>query len=71
MLDRLMEPHLLEINTMPGFTPTSLLPEAAAHRGISFGQLVDRLIRRAAARGGDKKVEVFVAPPRVPIRKTA
>jgi len=32
------------------FTPMSLLPEAAAHRGISFGQLVDRLVRRAAGR---------------------
>jgi len=30
MLDRHLEPSLLEINTMPGFTPTSLLPEAAA-----------------------------------------
>jgi D-alanine-D-alanine ligase len=52
MLDKRLEPWLLEINTLPGFTPTSLLPEAAAHAGISFGQLVDRLVRRAHARGG-------------------
>jgi D-alanine-D-alanine ligase len=45
------QPYLLEINTMPGFTPVSLLPEAARHAGIDFGPLVDRLIRRAAARG--------------------
>ena len=51
MLDRHLQPYLLEINTMPGFTPMSLLPEAAAHAGISFNELVDRLIRRAAARG--------------------
>lgn len=45
-----MRPYLLEINTLPGFTPKSLLPEAAAHAGITFTQLVDRLVRRAAAR---------------------
>ncbi len=44
------EPYLLEINTLPGFTPKSLLPEAAAHAGIAFEKLVDRLVRRAAAR---------------------
>jgi D-alanine-D-alanine ligase len=44
-------PYLLEINTLPGFTPKSLLPEAAAHAGIPFAQLVDRLVRRAHARG--------------------
>lgn len=46
-----LEPYLLEINTLPGFTPKSLLPEAAAHAGINFSQLVDRLARRGAARG--------------------
>ena len=40
-------PYLLEINTLPGFTPKSLLPEAAKHGGIDFGPLVDRLVRRA------------------------
>jgi D-alanine-D-alanine ligase len=44
-------PCLLEINTMPGFTPQSLLPEAAAHDGIDFVALCDRLVRRAATRG--------------------
>jgi len=45
------KPYLLEINTLPGFTSKSLLPEAANHAGIPFGQLVDRLVRRAAERG--------------------
>jgi D-alanine-D-alanine ligase len=45
-----LSPYLLEINTLPGFTPKSLLPEAAAHAGISFPQLVDRLVTRAANR---------------------
>ncbi len=51
MLDSSNHPYLLEINTLPGFTPRSLLPEAAKHAGIEFGPLVDRLVRRAAARG--------------------
>jgi len=51
MLDAGHKPYLLEINTIPGFTPRSLLPEAARHAGIEFGPLVDRLVRRAAARG--------------------
>ena len=50
MLDRAHSPYLLEINTLPGFTPTSLLPEAAAHCGIEFAVLVDRLVTRAAMR---------------------
>lgn len=44
-------PWILEINTLPGFTPKSLLPEAAAHGGVPFGPLVDRLVKRAHARG--------------------
>jgi D-alanine-D-alanine ligase len=51
MLDKQNQPYLLEINTLPGFTPRSLLPEAAKHAGIEFGPLVDRLVRRAARRG--------------------
>jgi len=52
MIDEAMQqPYLLEINTLPGFTPVSLLPEAAKHAGIEFGPLVDRLVKRAAARG--------------------
>lgn len=76
MLDKDLEPYLLEINTLPGFTPTSLLPEAAQHRGMSFGELVDRLVRRAHARGCDKRAEVFVAEgvdvalPTVAVRET-
>jgi D-alanine-D-alanine ligase len=50
MVDRQNRPYILEINTMPGFTPKSLLPEMAAHEGIAFPQLVDRLVHAAAAR---------------------
>jgi D-alanine-D-alanine ligase len=52
--EQTQEPYLLEINTLPGFTPKSLLPEAAAHGGIAFGTLVDRLVKRAAARGNGR-----------------
>jgi D-alanine-D-alanine ligase len=50
MIDRQNRPYLIEINTLPGFTPKSLLPEAASKVGITFTELVDRLIKRAAAR---------------------
>jgi D-alanine-D-alanine ligase len=42
---------LLEVNTLPGMTPTSLYPDGAAAAGISFEQLVERLVRRALNRG--------------------
>ncbi|NQW12035.1 MAG: D-alanine--D-alanine ligase [Alphaproteobacteria bacterium] len=39
--------YLLEVNTQPGMTPTSLVPEQAAHRGIPFPELVARLVEEA------------------------
>lgn len=39
--------YLLEINTQPGMTPTSLVPEQAAYRGISFPDLVARMVEGA------------------------
>ena len=36
--------YLLEINTIPGLTPTSLFPDAAKAAEISFPKLLDRLI---------------------------
>jgi D-alanine-D-alanine ligase len=38
---------ILEINTLPGCTPTSLLPKAAAYAGIEFPQLIRLFIERA------------------------
>ncbi len=40
--------YLLEINTQPGMTPLSLVPEIAAHSGISFGQLVRWMVEDAS-----------------------
>ncbi len=39
---------LLETNTQPGMTPTSLAPEQAAHCGIPFGQLVSWMVEDAS-----------------------
>lgn len=41
-------PVVLEVNTIPGFTPTSLVPKAAAHIGISYDALCERLVVMAA-----------------------
>jgi D-alanine-D-alanine ligase len=38
---------VLEVNTIPGMTPTSLLPRAAEAAGIKFPNLIDRLIQYA------------------------
>lgn len=38
------EIFVLETNTIPGMTPTSLLPQAALTHGLSFSKLLDRLI---------------------------
>ncbi len=42
---------LLEVNTMPGFTGRSLLPDAARQAGVCFAELCDRLVQVAASRG--------------------
>lgn len=44
------EPSVLEINTIPGMTQVSLLPEAAAAAGISYAELCARVIGLSLAR---------------------
>jgi D-alanine-D-alanine ligase len=39
--------YLLEVNTQPGMTPLSLVPEQAKQRGISYAELVETLIAEA------------------------
>ena len=39
--------YLLEVNTQPGMTPLSLVPEQAKLKGVSYGELVERLIDEA------------------------
>ncbi len=40
-----------EINTMPGFTPSSMFPRMWDATGLSYPELVDRLIQLALHRG--------------------
>ncbi len=43
--------YALEANSIPGFTETSLLPDAAKSAGISFEELIERIVRFALDRG--------------------
>ncbi len=51
VLDEEGTPYVLECNTSPGMTETSLLPMAAEAVGLGFEDLVDRLVLCALARG--------------------
>jgi D-alanine-D-alanine ligase len=53
---------LLEVNTLPGFTSTSLYPEAAGVAGISMVELCDRLARAAIARGAPRRNRALALP---------
>ena len=44
-----------EINTMPGFTPTSMFPLLWQHTGTSYPELIDSLIELALERHEEKK----------------
>ncbi|MGZ9189888.1 MAG: D-alanine--D-alanine ligase family protein [Nitrospira sp.] len=46
------KPYVLEINTVPGMTETSLLPMAAGKAGISYDALTERILQSALARAG-------------------
>ncbi len=44
ILDATNTPYCLEANTLPGMTPTSLLPQEAAAAGISYGELCQKVV---------------------------
>ena len=46
--------YLLEVNTQPGMTPLSLVPEQAKLKGIAYGELVERLIQEALPKGSEQ-----------------
>lgn len=43
-------PFVLEVNTLPGMTGTSLLPKLARHAGLDYAELVVRILRSASLR---------------------
>jgi D-alanine-D-alanine ligase len=49
------EPSVLEVNTIPGMTEASLLPEAAAAAGIGYTELCARIIELSQQRSGSKR----------------
>jgi D-alanine-D-alanine ligase len=50
MLDGAGELFVLEANSVPGLTETSLVPQAAEAAGIGFDELVERILELALAR---------------------
>jgi D-alanine-D-alanine ligase len=50
------EPLILEVNTVPGFTETSLLPKAAHAAGIELPEVCARLVQLAMARSGKRQM---------------
>jgi D-alanine-D-alanine ligase len=59
-------PMLLEVNTLPGMTPTSLYPDAARASGIEFETLIAHLVQRALDRRPIQRNQSSV--PMVPLR---
>jgi D-alanine-D-alanine ligase len=55
MTDEEGNPFVIDVNTMPGMTETSLLPKAAEFAGIHFGDLVERILL-----GASLKVEIGI-----------
>jgi hypothetical protein len=45
---RTQQPYILEVNTLPGFTPSSLLPKIAARVGIDYATLCEEILATAS-----------------------
>lgn len=60
------EVTLLEVNTLPGFTETSLYPEAAAAAGIPMAELCHGLVEAAWARGPTRRNQAVGLPVAAP-----
>ncbi len=63
IVDEAGTPWLLEVNTVPGLTEVSLLPDAARAAGIPFGEMCQRLVDHAIGR-----YEHRIGPPPTPRR---
>jgi D-alanine-D-alanine ligase len=53
--------YINELNTMPGFTPYSMYPMLFQAAGISYGELIDRLVQLAIERHEDKQRNIVAA----------
>ncbi len=53
--------YVLEVNTLPGMTPTSLLPKIAAGAGYDFGDLCEAILERAGLQNGEGLPSVSAA----------
>ena len=49
LLDENGQAWCLEINTLPGMTPTSLVPQEAAQVGLDYGDLCERIVELSLA----------------------
>lgn len=56
-------PYVLEINTIPGMTETSLLPMAAAQAGLSYDDLTESILQSALRRGEARGRAAKRVPP--------
>jgi D-alanine-D-alanine ligase len=52
---------VLEVNTLPGMTETSLLPKAAAAAGMNYAELCQRMIDLALARKKKNNDAIIIA----------
>jgi len=52
MVDEEGNPYVIDVNTMPGMTETSLVPKAASFAGISFDDLAERILLGASLKLG-------------------
>ncbi len=50
MMDNSNNIYCLEANTLPGMTPTSLLPQEAAEAGVEYGELCELIIKKSLLR---------------------
>lgn len=47
IIDKCGVPYLIEINTIPGMTETSLVPDSVKHSSITLPQFVDKMVQLA------------------------
>jgi D-alanine-D-alanine ligase len=54
-INRKGNPYVLEVNTIPGMTETSLLPKIAKQAGMDFSDLIEEILRGAVNESKERK----------------